>query len=114
MWWRRLTDHILLLPFQVCAEVVHHDDGTAGHGFLSEEADVRSEDGVWRREERIVLDERRFAVKDIDAGACDLSFPEEVSEGGIVDDSAAGGIDEDRSRLHERAFPERGGHASRP
>ena len=63
---------------------------------------MRGEDGVWRREERIVLGERRFAVENIDAGACDLSFPEEVSEGGIVDDSAAGGIDEDRSRLYER------------
>lgn len=41
MWWRRLTDHILLLPFQVCAEVVHHDDGTAGHGFFTEEAMAR-------------------------------------------------------------------------
>ena len=51
---------------------------------------------------RTVFGERRFAVENIDAGACDLSFPEEVSEGGIVDDSAAGGIDEDRSRLHER------------
>ena len=92
--WRGLTNDIFLFPCEVGAEVVHHDDGAAGHGFFCEETDVRGEDGVWRREKRIVFSERGFAVVDIDAGTCDFSFLEEVSESGIVDDAAAGGIDE--------------------
>ena len=48
-----------------------------------------------RGEEGSVPGKRRLAVKYIDAGSADFSFREEPCQGIIVDDTAAGCIDED-------------------
>ena len=59
---------------------------------------MRGQDGVWCREKRIVGRKRWFAVVYIDASAGDFSFFQKVSQSGVIDDAATGGIDEDGMR----------------
>jgi len=49
-----------------------------------------------------VVERRRFAGPDVEAGAGEVAATERVREGGFVVDAAAGGGDEQSVRLHQR------------
>src|SRR5580765_735654 len=67
----------------------------------SRACDVWSRDDVETAEERVVWP-RRFGIEDVEPGRTDVAGIECLDECGLIYEPAAGGVDEDGSRLHQR------------
>src|SRR5581483_2353610 len=71
-----------------------------GAEAVGEAADVGSEDHVGAADQR-VIGRGRLLLQHVQAGAGDPAVVEGADERLLVDDAAAGGVDQDRGRLHQ-------------
>src|SRR5712691_5336802 len=77
-------------------------DGDAEHGgarLPRVVADVRRDQHIGKRPEHVVR-RRRLRFVDVERGAGDLPFPEQIGERDVVHDPGPRGVDEIRARLH--------------
>src|SRR5262245_2532832 len=69
------------------------------HRLLGVERDVGAGDQVRPREQRMI-GRRSLRDEDIERGASDPSVVQRSDQGVLIDDAAAGGVDDERGRLH--------------
>src|SRR5882672_2148848 len=88
------------LPGERRGEVLRRERGHGRARGARGAADVRHQRDIVEVEKSGV--EPRLALEHVEAGRCDALFLERRDQRRVVDDPAAGGVDQDRGRLHQR------------
>ena len=91
-------------PGQHLAHLLGRLDRDARLGLRGRGTQVRGEDDVGRAAQRVVLG-RRLGRVDVDRGAGDGAGLQRCRQRGLVDDAAAGHVDDERVRLHRWPAP---------
>ena len=82
-----------------CDDLLGDDDARAVLRLLRRGGEMRRDDDVRRVQERAVV---RLGREDVDRGACDLPRFERLDQRGLVDELAAGGVDDPDAVAHVR------------
>ena len=91
---------VFRVAFEEVPDVVHRHAEAGFQGFGRDSGAVRGQHDVAQEGERVVLGQG-FGGEDVEAGAGDAAVGERVPERCLMDDGAAGGVDQDGGGLHQ-------------